>query len=101
MDAERKEINRLVAKTHPENVASQRVCVKCGGRRGETLVGDYERWVDGGVKSDVWLFYFERPGVVVEEGDWGMGRTGGKGGNAGMEETWVGDMGAGKEAGDR
>ena len=56
-----------MAKTHPENVASQRVCVKCGGRRGETLVGDYQRWVDGGVKSDVWLFYFDRPGGIVKE----------------------------------
>ena len=101
MDAERKEIKKLVAKTHPENVASQRVCVKCGGRRGETLVGDYERWVDGGVKSDVWLFYFERSEVVVEEGDRGMGRTGGKGGNAGMGENGVADMAAGKEAGDK
>jgi RimJ/RimL family protein N-acetyltransferase len=83
MGIERKEITRLVAKTHPENGASQRVCVKCGGRRGETLVGEYERWVDGGVKSDVWLFYFERREVVVEEGDRGMGRTGGKGEDAG------------------
>jgi hypothetical protein len=46
-------------------------------------VGEYERWVDGGVKSDVWLFYFERREVVVEEGDRGMGRTGGKGEDAG------------------
>lgn len=23
-------------------------------------MGEYERWVDGGVKSDVWLFYFDR-----------------------------------------
>jgi RimJ/RimL family protein N-acetyltransferase len=64
----RRDVNRLVAKTHPENRASQRVCVKCGGRRGEVLKGAYERYVDGGVKSDVWLFLFDRPGVVVEEG---------------------------------
>jgi len=24
--------------------------------------------VDGGVKSDVWLFYFDRPGIEGEEG---------------------------------
>ena len=66
--AERKNINRLVAKTHPENVASQKVCLKCGGKKGEVLKEEYERYVDNGVKSDVWLFYFDRPGVEVEEG---------------------------------
>ncbi|KAN0119409.1 acyl-CoA N-acyltransferase [Hyaloscypha variabilis] len=65
---ERKNINRLVAKTHPENVASQKVCVKCGGKKGEVLKEEYERYVDNGVKSDVWLFYFDRPGLEVEEG---------------------------------
>ncbi|KAE9380022.1 acyl-CoA N-acyltransferase [Stipitochalara longipes BDJ] len=65
---ERKNINRLVAKTHPENVASQKVCVKSGGTKGEVLKEEYERYVDKGVKSDVWLFYFDRPGVVVEQG---------------------------------
>jgi len=52
-----------VAKTHPDNVASRKVCLKSGGRRGEVLEGVYERFVDGGVKSDVWLFYFDRPGI--------------------------------------
>jgi hypothetical protein len=66
--AERKEIKRLVAKTHPDNIASQKVCVKCGGKKGEVLKDDYERYVDQGVKSDVWLFYFDRPGVEVKEG---------------------------------
>jgi hypothetical protein len=63
---ERKEIKRLVAKTHPDNIASQKVCVKCGGKKGEVLKDDYERYVDAGVKSDVWLFYFDRP----SEGGW-------------------------------
>ena len=54
-------------------MASQRVCVKCGGKRGETLVGDYERWVDGGVKSDVWLFYFDRVDFEGREKEGGMG----------------------------
>jgi hypothetical protein len=57
------------------------------------LVGEYERWVDGGVKSDVWLFYFERPEVVVEEG--------GKGENASKGETGVADTAAGQQAGDK
>jgi RimJ/RimL family protein N-acetyltransferase len=57
----------LVAKTHPENVGSQRVCLKSGARKGEVLEKDYERFVDKGVKSDVWLFYFDRPGVIVKE----------------------------------
>jgi RimJ/RimL family protein N-acetyltransferase len=56
-----------VAKTHPDNVASQKVCIKSGGRKGEVLEGDYERFVDNGVKSDVWLFYFDRPGGAVTE----------------------------------
>jgi RimJ/RimL family protein N-acetyltransferase len=65
---ERRNINRLVAKTHPDNVASQRVCAKCGGVKGEVLKEVYERSVDKGVKSDVQLWVFNRPGVVVEEG---------------------------------
>jgi hypothetical protein len=58
----------LVARTHPDNVASQTVCLKSGGRKGEVLEGAYERFVDKGVKSDVWLFYFDRPGGAVREG---------------------------------
>jgi RimJ/RimL family protein N-acetyltransferase len=58
----------LVAKTHPDNAGSQKVCVKCGGKKGEVLEGAYERFVDNGVKSDIWLFYFDRPGVEVREG---------------------------------
>jgi hypothetical protein len=83
-----------VAKTHPENVASQRVCVKCGGKRGETLVKDYERWVDGGVKSDVWLFYFDRPGAVAEEGSREMR---GKAEETGKAEIEAADTPAGQE----
>ena len=66
---------RLVAKTHPENVASQRVCVKCGGKKGEVLKESYERFVDGGLKSDAWLFYFDRPGVEVKDGSDGRVET--------------------------
>jgi RimJ/RimL family protein N-acetyltransferase len=69
--SERKNVTRLVAKTHPENGASQRVCAKCGGKKGEVLKESYERFVDGGVKSDVWLFYFDRPGVEVKDGSGG------------------------------
>jgi len=36
---ERRGIERLVAKTHPDNVASRKVCLKSGGRRGEVLEG--------------------------------------------------------------
>jgi RimJ/RimL family protein N-acetyltransferase len=73
---ERKNINRLVAKTHPDNVASQKVCVKGGGLKGEVLKESYDRFVDEGKKSDVWLFYFDRPGVEVK-GD-GRVETGGE-----------------------
>lgn len=48
------------------------MCVKCGGKKGEVLKDDYERYVDQGVKSDVWLFYFDRPGLEVK----GDGRVG-------------------------
>jgi hypothetical protein len=58
---ERKGVGRLVAKAHPDNGASQRVCGKCGGVKGETLRGMYERFVDGGRKSDQVLWYFYRP----------------------------------------
>ena len=44
------------------------MCVKCGGKKGEVLKDAYERFVDNGVKSDMWLFYFDRPGVIVEDG---------------------------------
>jgi hypothetical protein len=73
--AERMNVVRLVAKTHPENVASQRVCVKCGGKKGEVLKESYERFVDGGLKSDAWLFYFDRPGVEVKDGSDGRVET--------------------------
>jgi len=73
---ERRNINRLVAKTHPENVASHRVCEKCGGKKGGVLKDEFERFVDKGVKCDMWLFYFDRPGVIVEDGS--DGRVDGK-----------------------
>ncbi len=39
---------------------------KCGGKKGEVLKAAYERFVDSGVKSDVWLWYFDRPGPQLD-----------------------------------
>lgn len=72
MISERKAITQLAAKTHPDNKASQGVCLKSGARRGEIIENAYERFVDKGEKSDFWCYYFDRPGEVTEEtrGKW-------------------------------
>ncbi len=58
---DRKNINRLVGKTSPSNVASQRVLTKAGGVKGEILKDDFSRFVDNGVKTDTWCWIFDRP----------------------------------------
>ncbi|KAH9224962.1 GNAT domain-containing protein, partial [Leptodontidium sp. 2 PMI_412] len=60
--SERKYINRLVGKTSPGNVASQKILMKCGARKGEVLKDVFARFGDGGKTSDLICWYLDRPG---------------------------------------
>ncbi len=56
-----------MAKTHPDNIASQRVLIKSGARKGELLEGVYSRYLDGGANGDLIGWYFDRPGCSQED----------------------------------
>ncbi|KAH8811469.1 N-acetyltransferase-like protein [Xylogone sp. PMI_703] len=58
----RKNVNKLVAKIDPGNVASEKVTTKLGAVRSGLLKEVYERAVEPGVKRDIGLWYFYRPG---------------------------------------
>jgi RimJ/RimL family protein N-acetyltransferase len=58
---DRKEIPRLVAKIHPDNISSRKVLVKAGAREGEVIKDAYARFVDQGRKSDDYCWYLDRP----------------------------------------
>lgn len=64
---ERKYINRLVGKTSPGNVASQKILMKCGARKGEVLKDVFARFGDSGKTSDLICWYLDRPGF--EQGE--------------------------------
>ncbi|KUJ23418.1 acyl-CoA N-acyltransferase [Mollisia scopiformis] len=62
---QRKDVKWLVAKTDPENKASERVLQKCGGKRGDGVVKLKPAWKNEGwgeVEREVVCWRFDRPG---------------------------------------
>lgn len=59
-------MNRLVGKTSPGNVPSQKILLKCGARKGEVLEKVISLYSDKGEKSDMWCYYLDRPGYGPE-----------------------------------
>ena len=64
---ERKGVKQLVAKVDPGNVASQKIVLRVGAKRGEVLKDWYSRSIDMGVKRDISCWYIDRPGVIDAE----------------------------------
>ncbi|KAH8652760.1 GNAT domain-containing protein [Tricladium varicosporioides] len=64
---ERQNIKGLVAKVDRRNIPSHKILVRAGGRPGEPIKEGYARFIDGGKKSDMECWHFDRPGVTPEE----------------------------------
>jgi RimJ/RimL family protein N-acetyltransferase len=63
---ERMNFKHLVAKVDPENVASTKIVIKAGARKGELLKDSYPRAVNNGKLSDMVCWYLDRPQMGVE-----------------------------------
>lgn len=63
----RKEVKQLNAKLDPGNIASQKIIMRVGARKGEGIKDWYSRAIDNGVKRDIECWYIDRPGVTESE----------------------------------
>lgn len=68
--ADRKNIDKLVAKIAAGHVASEKVVVKNGGVRGEVLENVHGKHGKTGEKTDVVCWYIYRP--AIEQGNFGQ-----------------------------
>ncbi|TVY57922.1 putative N-acetyltransferase [Lachnellula suecica] len=63
---ERMNFPHLVAKVDPGNIASEKIVMRVGARRGELLKEAYARKTDDGIeKRDAYCWYIDRPAKVV------------------------------------
>jgi RimJ/RimL family protein N-acetyltransferase len=64
---ERLNVRQLVAKVDPGNIASEKIVVKIGARKGPVLKDAFSRAIDAGNRRDLHCWYLDRPSQVAEE----------------------------------